>query len=156
MNKLFHFLLSFLLSYKKLIFLLLFASLTTASFANHLSVGRYLSVAVKPQSPQQHLLQQQIQIRFPENILTIKQAVRYALQFSGYHLADLNQMNKPAQAMLSQALPEVDRTFGPMTLEQGLMTLSGRTFSLLIDPVHRSVAYKIKSNYRELYIKQPS
>ncbi|MCW5588113.1 MAG: hypothetical protein KIT27_00485 [Legionellales bacterium] len=126
---------------------------TSASFANNVTIGRYLSVAEKPQGAQTQLLQQQIQIKFPQNILTIKQAVQFILQFSGYHLADDQVMNKPALAMLNQLLPEVDRSFGPMTLDQGLTTLSGETFYLLVDPVHRLIAYKIKIPYQLLYVK---
>jgi conjugative transfer region protein (TIGR03748 family) len=126
---------------------------TTTSFANNVSVGRYLSVAVKPQSDQQRLLQQQIQIKFPQNVLTIKQAVQFILQFSGYRLCDESQLSPPARRVLSQPLPEVDRTFGPMTLEQGLETLVGDDFYLLIDSVNRLVGLKIKPSYRHLYEK---
>lgn len=121
------------------------------SFADNVSIGRFLSVAVKPQNEQLNLLQQQIQIKFPQNILTIKQAVKFVLQFSGYQLAKSKQMGQPARAMLDQPLPEVDKTFGPITLEQGLKTLAGATFYLLVDPVHRLIAFQIKPNYYSLY-----
>lgn len=127
---------------------------TTASFANNITIGRYLTVAEKPQQEQQRLLNQQIQIKFPQNILTIKQAVEFVLQYSGYRLTDLQQMNQPARDMLNQPLPIIDKTFGPMTLEQGLITLAGNEFYLLIDPVHRLIGYKIKPAYRCLY-KEP-
>ena len=123
----------------------------TISFADNISIGRYLSVAEKPQSEQQRLLQQQIQIKFPQNVLTIKQAVQFILQFSGYRLCDIDQLSQPAKEMLSQPLPEVDRTFGPMTLEQGLKTLAGDSFYLLIDPVNRIVGFKVRPTYRDLY-----
>lgn len=130
-----------------------FLSVVTTSFANQMSIGRYLAVGVKPQNEQQHLLEQHIQIKFPQNILTIKQAVQFILQFSGYRLADDPVMNKPALAMLNQPLPEVDRSFGPMTLSQSLTTLSGEPFYLLVDPVHRLIAYKIKDRYHSLYVQ---
>lgn len=135
-----------------LLCLILLGSATT-SFASNASISRYLAVAVKPQNEQQDLLQQQIQIKFPQNVLTIKQAIQFILQFSGYRLADNQAMDKPALEMLSQPLPEVDRTFGPMTLIQGLTTLSGKTFYLLVDPVHRLMAFKVRTNYHELYVQ---
>jgi conjugative transfer region protein (TIGR03748 family) len=123
----------------------------TTSFAQNVIIGRYLSVIEKPQSAQTRLLQQQIQIKFPQNILTIKQAVEFMLQFSGYRLADIKQLNQHARAMLSQPIPEIDRTLDPMTLEQGLTTLVGNPFYLLVDPVHRLVGFKLKNQYRHLY-----
>ena len=68
---------------------LCFFGATTASFANNISIGRYLVVAEKPQQEQQRLLNQQIQIKFPQNILTIQEAVEFVLQYSGYRLTDL-------------------------------------------------------------------
>ncbi|MDP1574337.1 MAG: pili assembly chaperone [Coxiellaceae bacterium] len=123
----------------------------TSCFANNVIVGRYLSVAATPAADQKNLLQQQIQIKFPQNILTIKQAVKFILQFSGYRLCNENELDKPAKKMLSQPLPEVDRTFGPMTLKQGLQTLAGNMFYLLLDPIDRLVGFEIKPDYRHLY-----
>lgn len=122
-------------------------------FSNTESVGRYLSVIVGPRNDQKNLLEQQNKIKFPEDVLTIKEAVQFTLKFSGYNLARNRAMNWPAQVMLNQALPEIDRIFGPMTLLQMLITLSGRGFYLLVDPVHRLIAYKIKPNYSQLYLK---
>ena len=124
---------------------------TTSCLANNITVGRYLSVAATPAADQQNLLQQQIQIKFPQNILTIKQAIKFILQFSGYRLCSDNELNQPEKEMLSQPLPEVDRTFGPMTLKQGLQTLAGNMFYLLLDPINRLVGFEIKPDYRHLY-----
>ncbi len=121
------------------------------SYANNISVGRYLAVSATPQKDQQQLLQQQIQVRFPQNILTIKQAVNFLLQFSGYQLATENTISVSVNTMLEQPLPEVDKNFGPMSLEQGLVTLSGDSFYLLIDPVNRLVSFKLKPSYEKLY-----
>lgn len=132
-------------------------SLTPFCFAgsttNHVSIGRYLSVAAKPQREQQRLLQQQFQIRFPQNIFTVKQAVEFILKFRGYRLAEMNKMHRPARDMLNQPLPEVDKKFGPMCLKEGLITLAGKLFYLLVDPVHRLIAFKLKAQYRKLYTK---
>ena len=124
---------------------------TTSCLANNITVGRYLSVAATPAADQQNLLQQQIQIKFPQNVLTIKQAIKFILQFSGYRLCANSELDQPVKEMLNQSLPEVDRVFGPMTLDQGLQTLVGNMFYLLVDPVNRLVGFKIKPAYRYLY-----
>lgn len=127
-------------------------NLCGTSFANTISIGRYLTVAAKPLPAQQHLLSQQIQIKFPENIFTVKQAIEFLLQFRGFRLASLQSMQPAAKAMLDQPLPEVDRTLGPMRLEDALLTLGGSPFYLLVDPVHRLVAYQLKPKYQSLYV----
>ena len=50
-----------------------------------------------------------------------------------------------------QPLPMVDRDFGPMTISQGLETLAGSHFQLLIDPVHRQIAFRLKLNLYPLF-----
>lgn len=132
------------------------ASLLSTAEANvegNVIIGRYLTVNAKPHHSQQHLLQQQIQIKFPENILTVKQAMEFMLQFSGYRLAPFNQTGRDVKAMLEQPLPEIDRTFGPVSLQEGLVTLAGGAFYLLIDPVHRLVSFEIRPRYSGLYEK---
>lgn len=126
-------------------------SCTQLSSAEEVTVGRYLAATVKPEIAQEHLLQQRLQIKFPQNILTVKQAVDYVLQFSGYRLADMPYLEPSTQSMLRQPLPEVDSTLELMTLEQALKTLSGESFYVLADPVHRLVGFKLKPTYQALY-----
>ncbi len=123
----------------------------TESYADNIRVGRYLAVADSPQTDQQQLLQQQIQVRFPQQIVTIEQAMQFTLQFSGYRLENPKSMSVLVQSMLKQRLPEVDRNFGPMTLQEALTTLAGESFYLLVDPVHRLVAFKIKQKYQAVF-----
>ncbi|MBX9706087.1 MAG: hypothetical protein K5Q00_07500 [Gammaproteobacteria bacterium] len=137
-----------------LLFVIIFK--ITTSFADQVNVSRYLAVDVKPQQSQTRLLQQQLQIKFPQDILTLKQAVEYVLQFSGYRLAESSHMSKATQTMLAQALPEVDSTFEPMTLEQALTTLAGESFYVLLDPVNRLVSFVLKPNYQPLYQQSPA
>ena len=128
---------------------------TTPNMAHTIAIGRYLSVALKAEPAQSHLLQQQIEIQFPKNILTINEATQFMLQFSGYRLAPLNKLNIEANVLLEQPLPEVDRTLGPISLTEGLETLSGKAFYLLVDPIHRKVGFLLKPTYQTLY-KKPS
>lgn len=119
--------------------------------ANSVAIGRYLSVTLKARPAQSQLLQQQIEIQFPKNILTIRQAAQFILQFSGYQLASENKLNTEAKVLLEQSLPEIDRTLGPISLKEGLETLSSNTFYLLVDPIHRKVGYLLKPTYQQLY-----
>ena len=126
-------------------------AMNSSVLGNPIAIGRYLSVADKPMLEQQHLLQQRVMIQFPKNILTLEEAVRFLLQFSGYQLVDVSSMPVSVQALLAQPLPEVDRTMGPMDLQHALTTLAGEPFYVLVDPVHRLISFKMKSLYHDLY-----
>lgn len=128
-----------------------FFGLTINSYANSIPTGRYLSVADQALPEQQHLLQQQIQVHFPTSIKTINQAMNFLLKFSGYQLATIKEMPVSAQIMLKQPLPEVDRNFGPMTLQEALTTLAGDSFYLLVDPINRKLVFQIKPQYQALF-----
>ncbi len=121
------------------------------ALAEEVSIGRYLSVEAKPLKGQRQLLQQQIQVQFPTNILTIKQAIEFILQFSGFHLAKPDSLSESVRERLQQFLPEVDRVLGPMTLEQALLTLTGEPFYLLLDPIHQLIGFELMPRYSDLY-----
>lgn len=121
-------------------------------FADDVAISRYLTVPIKPLISQEYLLQQHLQIKFPQSVLTIRQAIDYVLQFSGYRLVANSQMSQQAIVMLDQSLPTIDDTLDPMTLEQILTTLAGDAFAILVDPVHRLIGFKLKSAYQQLYI----
>jgi len=114
-------------------------------------VGRYLTVANIATQGQADLLQQTFQLRFPASVRTISDALHYLLRFSGYSLVSFEQLPLPAQNLLQQPLPAVDRNLGPLTLEQGVLTLVGQPFGLVVDPAHRLLFLRIKSIYQPIF-----
>lgn len=114
-------------------------------------MARYLLVENQALPEQANLLQQTFQVRFPYSVRTILDAVRFLLRFSGYQLLDENQLPKAAQVVLSQPLPEVDRRLGPLSLQDGLLTLVGEPFSLMVDPIHRQISFQLKPCYQSRY-----
>lgn len=131
-------------------------------------IDRYLTVPNQPLIAQTDLLSQTRQVTFPNSIHTIGDAINYLLLFSGYSLAPFSKANSKAnsktnsktncavRAMLNASLPEVDRQFGPMKLSDGLQTLSGDSFVLLIDPIHRFISFKLKTSSLAIYKKRQS
>lgn len=126
------------------------ATISSALADNNISIGRYVSVPSSVELGQIHLLQQQVQITFPQNVLSLKDAVNFTLQFTGYHLIDDDHMTDAMQSLLNQPLPEVDRQLGPFSLKDALLTLSGNDFYVLVDPVHRLISFRMRS-YEPLY-----
>lgn len=132
---------------------LLMTSLSLAGLASAdtTSVDRYLTVANQPLVAQSNLLAQTFQVRFPYTVTTISDAIRYLLRFSGYSLVEVRYQSTEVAALLARPLPEVNRNFGPMTLQTGLMTLVGKPFGLWLDPVHRLIAFRLLPDYQMLY-----
>lgn len=135
----------------KTIFSLLIFIISVSTIADTQVVGRYVSVSTGPKRYQTYILKQKFQITFPESVHTINDAIHYLLRFSGYRLAPENFQNKDSEILLSESLPEVNRKYGPMTIAQGLQTLAGNEYQLLIDPLHRMISFKLKDRYKKIY-----
>jgi conjugative transfer region protein (TIGR03748 family) len=116
---------------------------------NVTQISRYLTVTNKPKFSQTNLLSQLVQVRFTQNIQTIGDAMNYLLRFSGYSLISDTQRNSALKIILTKHLPIIDREMGPMTLSDGLTTLSGPAFELIHDPVNRTVDFKLKPAYQK-------
>lgn len=114
-------------------------------------IARYLSVQNQPLPEQKNFLQQVFQVHFSRDVRTIGDAVHYLLRPSGYRLADEHFLPKEAQSLLLQPLPEVNRKLGPMRLKDGLETLVGFPFNLVIDPVHRLIGFRLKPDFQSIY-----
>jgi len=110
------------------------------------AIGKYITVFNKPKPEQVDLLHQTIQVRFPQNVMTIGDACNDLLKISGYSFVDINKRNESLKITLSKPLPLIDRDFGPMSLKDALTTLMGPAFTLTSDPVSRTVNFKLKGN----------
>jgi conjugative transfer region protein (TIGR03748 family) len=124
-----------------------------ADTPSNTQIGRYTTVINKPTSSQVNLLSQVIQVHFPQNIITINDAVTYILHLSGYSLVDDNKMNAALKITLTKPLPLVDRNFGPMSLADALNTLAGPAFNLEHDPITRTINFSLKKEYLKSFSK---
>ncbi len=128
---------------------------------SNMQIGRYLTVENKPSISQVDLLSQTIQVRFPQAIQTVGDAMNDVLRLSGYSLILTDQMSHALKITLTKPLPAIYRDFGPMPLKDALTTLAGPAFYLVQDPLNRRVNFKIKPQYMridadDLKIKQAS
>lgn len=135
--------------------LIIFTSASFASEGSEMQVGRYLTAKAVPQKTQQDLLSQAIQVRFPQNIQTIGDAMNYLLHFSGYSLVADTKQTAALKITLSKPLPAIDRHFGPMTLKEALLTLAGPAFLLTQDPLNRQINFQLKPQFNR-FISEPT
>lgn len=104
--------------------------------------GRYSVMVAQPAPGQQHLLVVTRDIRIPNNIHTVGEAVQWVLQHSGYQLADNDQLADEVRAMLALPLPAAHRHFDSLPLHTVLELIAGPAFHLVEDPVHRLIAFE--------------
>ncbi len=113
--------------------------------ANVTQINRYATVANKPLAAQINPLLAVQQVHFPQEVKTIGQAIEWWLKFSGFSLASKEKQPESLQAIMCQALPQIDRTLGPLTVKDGLEVLVGQqSFALVEDPLLRQVNFKLK------------
>lgn len=113
--------------------------------ANVTQINRYATVANKPLAAQINPLLAVQQVHFPQEVKTIGQAIEWWLKFSGFSLASKEKQPESLQAIMRQALPQIDRTLGPLTVKDGLEVLVGQqSFALIEDPLLRQVNFKLK------------
>ena len=105
--------------------------------------GRYSFVQNIPPVDQLNPLKVVIRTRVPQSINSVGQTVEFLLARSGYVWADASVLSEEAKVLLDLPLPAIHRTIGPMTLDRALNTLSGEAFELIVDPVHRKVAFEL-------------
>ncbi|HAT2073483.1 TPA: hypothetical protein JBF42_02310 [Legionella pneumophila] len=113
--------------------------------ANVTQINRYATVANKPLAAQINPLLAVQQVHFPQEVQTIGQAIEWWLRFSGFSLISKEKQPESLQAVMRQALPQIDRTLGPLTVKDGLEVLVGQqSFTLIEDPLLRQVNFKLK------------
>lgn len=110
-----------------------------------LQTGRYTHVKNIPLVDQLNPLKVVVKTRIPQSVTTVREAVQFLLARSGYSLAGNDVLSNEALSLLELPLPQVHRNIGPMTLDKVLHTLSGESFELVVDPVHRKIAYELSA-----------
>lgn len=125
---------------------------TTDTVDSRILESRYLSVQVGPEDAQTDLLQSIIDIRVPEKITTVGGALDYLLRPYGFQLDVSHEVDEQPEVdaqylLLVLTLPEPHRNLGSMTLMDALITLGGKSFRPLINPVKRSVRYQLREGF---------
>lgn len=129
--------------------ILLFAiSSGFATAANVTQINRYATVENKPLVAQVNPMLTVQQIHFPQQVVTVGDALTYWIQYSGFKLTNDSQLSSALKTLMAQPLPQVDRNLGPLTIQDGLTVLVGQeVFTLIQNPLTRTVSFKLRPKY---------
>jgi conjugative transfer region protein (TIGR03748 family) len=145
-----------------IVFFLTLLSLNVLSHSNNLNqysnedykVGRYSSISTKPTNAQMDLLAVIIEIKFPLAVNTVGSALELMMINSGFRLAEQSSTDPNLSILLNSPLPNIHRSLGPMSLRTALKTLSGLSWDLIIDPVHRLISFDLIKDYQLSFDKE--
>tara|TARA_R110001583_G_scaffold88182_1_gene228973 strand:+ start:19109 stop:19546 length:438 start_codon:yes stop_codon:yes gene_type:complete len=107
--------------------------------------GRYSHVRNVPLADQFNPLKVVVSTTFPSQLQSVGQAMNFLLLRSGYEMANTLVLSDETVELLRLPLPEIHRQIGPVTLDVALRTLAGDAFDLIVDPVHRKIAFELSS-----------
>ena len=112
--------------------------------------SRYVSQRVGATVEQMDVMQSVVRTTIPNQIKTVGAALGYLLKPYGYQLNDEGDESSPLDfyVLLTRPLPEPHRTLDPMTLHDALAVLGGDSFEVIINPVLRTVRYRLKPGFR--------
>ncbi|WP_024914109.1 TcpQ domain-containing protein [Chania multitudinisentens] len=107
---------------------------------------RYTLVNTRSQEAQRDLLNQLIDISIPpQRVHSVGEALRYVLFESGFTLCPADRPE--LTVLLNRPLPAVQRTLGPVKLQEALQILAGPAWYLVVDEVSRQVYYRLRDGY---------
>ena len=113
-----------------------------------LKVSRYVTLTASASDTQKNPLSAVMpSLAFGQHVETVLDALQILLSGSGYRIANYHPDPRVHQ-LFNLSLPAVHRHMGPMSVEEGLNTLSGSPWMLTVDPVNRLVTYQLPKHYK--------
>ena len=120
------------------------------------SIARYAYLMPGSSHAQRHPLQVTLaQIRFPQEIATVGEALTHLLTRSGYHL-DEQRSHWAKTILMPQPLPEVHRNLGPIHLSEALSVLAGGAWQLKVNPLYRTLVIQPTKEWQTQLERQAS
>ena len=119
-----------------------------AAAENPVPIARYAFLMPGSSHAQRHPLQVTLaQIRFPQEIATVGDALAHLLARSGYRL-DEQRSHWAKTILMPQPLPEVHRDLGPIYLSEALGILAGGAWQLKVNPLYRTLIIQPTEEWR--------
>lgn len=138
---------------RKLLLVTLLSVLSYQAVAAETQIGRYTSEVSKPSFAQKNLLATQVSIKFPKKVVTVKEAVEYLLEPSGYRLAIGDSLDPDIVLLYRQILPQVHRNLRSMPLAEALQVVATDVWQLHSNPVLRTVTFRLGDAVRTRYVE---
>jgi len=134
----------------KKIWVLMPLLLTFSVSAELVQTDRYTLIKPSPTQKELDPLSVNIQVAFPPNIKTVRDALNFVLMQSGWVLA-LDKSNDEALSItLDRPLPQVHRKLSLMPLRTVLQVLVGEYFIPVEDPIRRIYTFDLKEDFKRL------
>jgi type IV pili sensor histidine kinase/response regulator len=137
---------------RKLLIVTLLSVLNFQAVASETQIGRYTSEVSKPSFAQKNLLATQLDVKFSKNIVTVKEAVEYLLEPSGYRLAIGQGLDPDIRLLYRQILPQVHRRLSSISLADALQVIATDVWMLQTNPVLRTVTFRLNDEVRARYV----
>ena len=125
--------------------------------ADPVAIARYAYLMPGSSHAQRHPLQVTLtQVRFPQEIATVGEAMNHLLTRSGYRL-DEQRSHWANTILMPQPLPEIHRDLGPIHLSEALTVLAGSAWRLKVNPLYRTlIVYPAEEWQTQLERRAPS
>ncbi|MGP3145896.1 PFGI-1 class ICE element type IV pilus protein PilL2 [Serratia bockelmannii] len=109
---------------------------------------KYTLVSTRPADAQRDPLNQMVDITMPAQLVrSVGDGFRYLLLESGYSLCPAS--SAVFTELMSRPLPAVQRSIGPVRLNEALQILAGPAWHLRVDDVNREVCFTLRDAYRD-------
>ncbi|AEF05683.1 PilL protein [Alteromonas naphthalenivorans] len=113
--------------------------------------SRYVAQWIGPTESQLDVMESVLRLIVPEQVTTVGSAIQYLLKPYGYQLDDKTDDEESLDfyVLLTRPLPEPHRTFDPISLYDALEVLGGDSYEVVINPVLRTVRYRLKPGLQD-------
>lgn len=111
--------------------------------------NRYTHTSTALDHSQTDLLSVIITIQLPSSIRTVGDAIRFVIAQSGYQLDESAAVDDSQYYLYQLSLPETHRYFDHVTLQSVLDALGSKSYSLVVNPVKRTISYHLRDEYRQ-------
>ena len=125
--------------------------LWAAGTVDAVAESRYVLQRVDASRVQKDVLQSIVRETIPNQITSVGAALQYLLEPYGYQLDDRGDKSGSLNfyVLLTRPLPKPHRTLNPVTLYDALDILGGESFEVVINPVLRTVRYRLKPAFQD-------
>lgn len=140
----------------KFIFLIFIIIVSTSCYAEYTQVSRYLEIKSSPLKEQINPLDSVVSVQFPVMIISVKDAIDYLLDDTGYQVVHEQLWTKPMAIIMSAKISHTQRNLSdtPLKIIDVIDLLVGEAFYVVRDPIRRKISFILEDSYRGLVDEQ--